>query len=89
MSIEEISVQTAGGITKYCCILKNEKEFIYEIVTINGEKNPQVITENSGKVFKIFAFDALMLKNEHVYAFSSPSSEKHIIGELIMRNPIP
>lgn len=82
MATQDVSVQTQAGKITFLCILKNEKERIYQIVDSMGNQNPQSIQWNDGKAIKIFGYNGLRIDGNDVYTFTNFSTESYKLGTL-------
>jgi hypothetical protein len=78
----EMSIQTSQGAKIYLCILKNEKDSIYQIVNSDGNDNPQSIEWNNNGGLKIVCFNGLRIIGNEVFTFTSLMAESYKLGIL-------
>lgn len=79
---QELCVNTKDGLERFLCVLRNEKEGIYQILKSVGEDNPEPIEWSHGKASRIFLYDGLKVEGKDVYAFTSVSTKLHKLGTL-------
>ena len=80
--IQEICVSTALGTKKLLCILRNEKESIYEIVDAHGKGAPTSLRWKIDRSFEIIVFSGIKIEGVNVFTFSPFSLQSHHIGVL-------
>ncbi len=83
MEIQVISVDTKQGIKEFSCILRNEKESIFQIVDDKGENNPQSLEFRTEREVLFLIFNGLRVVGSEVFTFNSFSTESQHIGAIV------
>ena len=75
-------MSTAQGTKKLLCILRNEKESIYEIVDAHGEGAPTSLRWEIDRSIGIVMFSGIKIEGVNVFTFSPFSLQSHHLGVL-------